>query len=233
MLVAVGVGVFLAAPAARAAIITVPLVGAGGDSGWDATYDNSVVDMTVDLVSLQKGFVVIEITKEFGLPPNSFTGLFPTILIDFAQRAQVPAVGTIVIADETIRNRTGGDWTDFHWEVLDEGDAWFDVALSGQFGIQPPPQFQQHQWATLPQDLTKADALNAFDGLVANGSTYFPGQDDSDLVIRTNPEAEGLRTFTLKEYPTPEPATLALVGLGLAAVLARRESGDRKRGAGV
>lgn len=213
---------WLCPSSAVADIVTMDLI-VGQDSGWSVTYDNSVVDIAAGEVSLAGDYLVIEIWKNFLLPPNQVTGQFPPILIDFIQRLPDAAtVGTIRIGTEKIVNATGVDWTDFHWEVLDHSNAWFDVAASTTFGIQPLPQFQSQHWTTRVLDPNAADALDVFDGLVADGTSYLPGRDGSELVIQTSLGGASPVSFTLKQYPTPEPATIALMGIGLAAVFARR-----------
>jgi len=208
--------------AAGAAIVTVPLVN-GEDSGWSATYDDSFIDISVDQVNVQGDFVLIEISKEFTIGPNPVTGQYPPLTIDLAQRlSDAQTVSTIRINDEIIRNRTGTDWTDFHWQLFDGGDVWFDVAASTQFGIQPPPHFQTQVWQTLPGDATKADGLTVLDGLVVDGSSYFPGVDDGDLVMAVNLDGEGAVSFTFKQFPTPEPTTIALMAIGSSVLALRR-----------
>ena len=57
-------------------------------------------------------------------------------------------------------------------------------------------------------------------------SSYFPGMDASDLVIAVDLGNEGPVSFEFKQYPTPEPATMALMGLGLVAIVLQ---GKRRR----
>ncbi len=54
------------------------------------------------------------------------------------------------------------------------------------------------------------------------GSSYYPGTDGSDLVIRTNLLGPEPVSSTFKQHPTPEPAMVALLGFGLFGVFMRR-----------
>jgi len=197
------------------------------DSGWSVTYNTDVVEVAVDAVSLEDDYLLIQISKDFVYPPNPITGRFPAIMVDFVQRLDDAAtVSSIRIADESITNLTGAVWTDFHWAVMNHGNAWFDVPASGDFGIQPAPHFQTQIWSLVDGTTDRATGLTLVDGLVTKGSSYYPGVDDSDLVIHVDLSDPNPMSFTLKEYPTPEPGTMALLGIGLGILAV----GGKRRG---
>ncbi len=100
---------------------TIPL----GESGWEAAFDDTL-DPYVDIsyVAQVGDAVIIQKSAEFIQGPDEF-GLFPTIPIVFRQVGP-STVTSIVIADEIITNHTGVDWIDFHWDLLDGPDAWFE-----------------------------------------------------------------------------------------------------------
>ena len=73
------------------------------------------------------------------------------------------------------------------------------------------------------------DRLDMMGGVVPDGGTWTPGAgvdpDGGRLFIDVVPNSDPggiLTSFAFKETPTPEPAGLALMLLGGAAMLARR-----------
>ena len=197
-----------------------------GDSGWEAIWDSSLdslVDITVDNVTADA--VYIEKSAEFTGAPGP--GGFPSIAIVFRQIA-ADAVRQVVINDEIITNSTGVDWTDFHIEVLNDGDAAFNPALTDASGF-------GGGFSTSPFDHQMfGDGDTSFwvdgfglgagggDAIVEAGDVWFPGIGPGELYIdvTTQPSAP-FTLFALKETPTPEPATCLLMLVG-AAILARR-----------
>lgn len=206
------------------------LDGVGGSSGWKASWDASLdpfVDIIVDLVT--PGAVFIQKSAQFTQGPGP--GGFPTIPITFTQL--VPgAVGQIVFNDEIITNSTGVDWTDFHFEILNSGDAVFNPALTnasaGGAGFTTAPLTNQ---MFAPDNLSFwvdgfGLGVGGSDAVIPNGTQWFPGDGafDGELYIDVVTKAAAPFTvFTLKETPTvPEPATLGLLAFGAFLLLARR-----------
>jgi hypothetical protein len=194
-----------------------------GASGWQAEWDDGFldyVDIGVDLVTADAVF--IQKSAEFIEGPDE-DGLFGTIPIVFRQIA-ANAVSSIVINDESITNSTGGDWDDFHIELLDGTDAVFDPVATFNSGGPLPIG-----WSIAP--FTQASfspdnmELHIWGGVVLAGTSWWPGNGpgDGELWIDvTTQSVEPFTVFTLKETPTPEPASLVLFGIGGLALLGRR-----------
>lgn len=184
--------------------ITIPLGG-----GWEAQVaDLSHVSISVDSVTAQ--FVAIEISKDFTEPYDG-SG-FPSLSILFTQvAADAVTSPQIVILDESVTNLTGSDWTDYHMQINSAGDVEFDIAASLGFSMAP----------FLSTVLTPT-TLDAFNGVVFNNSSFFPGAGPGELVMLADLSSDPV-SFVLEEFPTPEPSTLALLMLGLGC-LARRRS---------
>ena len=198
----------------------------GGAAGWRATWDNSldglVQIIASDCSQLANGRVFIEKSAEFTQGPSP-SGVFPTIAITFTQTAPTN-VTRIIIEDEIITNSTGSPWTDFHMDLIDSGDAIFDVAATAGSGGPPPIGFSIAPFtiAGFSNGNTRLDIMG---GVVPSGTTWFPGSGalDGELHIAVNPHAQApFTTFSLKETPTPEPASLALLAFGSAVALRRR-----------
>jgi len=197
-----------------------------GNAGWRATWDNSldglVQIIASDCSQLASGRVFIEKSAQFTQGPSP-SGVFPTIAITFTQTGPTN-VTRIIIEDEIITNSTGVPWTDFHMDLIDSGDAVFDVAATAGSGGPPPIGFSIAPFtiAGFSNGNTRLDIMG---GVVPNGTTWFPGSGvlDGELHIAVNPHAQApFTTFSLKETPTPEPASLSLLAIGAAVALRRR-----------
>ncbi len=216
LLLFIGALVLVAGATAQAGFVNL------GTSGWRAEWDSSL-DPFVDInyVTETSNAVFIQKAAEFTQGPVN--GVFPSIPIIFRQIAW-PAVSNIVIDDEIIVNSTGHDWTDFHIDLVDGQDALFDPVATANSGGGGPIGFSISPFmqAAFSGDLQR---LDIWDGVVPNGGAWFPGDGatDGQLWINVNPHQEAPFTlFTLKETPTPEPASLVLLALGSVLMLRRR-----------
>lgn len=194
-----------------------------GTSGWQASWDDSLhglVGIVVDGVTSDA--VIIQKAAEFIQPPG-VGGLFPPIAITFQQIAG-NAVPNIIISDEILTNSTGTAWTDFHMSLVDGGDAAFNAAATIGSGFSTAPF--GHLTFSLGNTALDVDGFGlgagGSDATIPNGGIYSPGAAAGELYIVTSPHsAEPFTTFTLKEWPTPEPATGVILLLG-ATLLRRR-----------
>lgn len=199
-----------------------------GNSGWEAVWDSSL-DGLVSINTLStdfgaaggQGAVFIQKSAEFTQGPVN--GIFPSIPIVFRRINgwTGPTVQNIVIDDEIITNSTGVAWTDFHFDLLNHGEVWFDPAATAASGGGGPIGFSIAPFTTaaftnfIDGDPNRPMRLDIAGGVVANGSTWFPGDGatDGQLWIHVGNTAPNT-LFVLKETPTPTPGALALLGIG-------------------
>ncbi len=211
---------------AVAALVTSPALAAPIDigGGWQAEVMNgNVASIVPDTVT--GSATIIQIAKQFDDPPEF--GQFPPIEIAFTQIADdASTVPSIVIDDENIINNTGQGWTDYHWALIDGGQAWFNVSqMTGVNAIDTSP-FTTQSFADQHGfgDPNKMTDFNVEDGFVPNGGTFNPGLLGGALWIDTDLSSAGPVTFNFKQFPTPEPASLVLMLGGCALIVGRRRS---------
>ena len=215
--VALAASVLLLIAATSEAANVVVDIGGGWEAVWDGTLYPSV-DVSGTLVD-----DAVFIQKSAEVHQGPVGGVFPSIPITFRQ-TQAAAAEYIVIDDEILTNSTGYDWTDFHFILLDGPDAVFDPTKTASSGGGLPIGFYIAPFteAEFAVDLKR---LDIWEGTLLDGETWYPGDGASNgqLWIDVTPMAiEPFTVFRLKETPTPEPATVALLGLGALAILARK-----------
>ena len=206
-------------------VMTTPAAAAVVDlgGGWQASWPDSLdslVSMTGEFVD---GVLFVRKTAEFTPPPAN--GIFPAIPIVFTQNAQVAAMH-IVIDNESIQNSTGVDWRDFHIDLLGGGTVFDSVSTKNSGGPDPigwdiAPFKQAAFNATLKR-------LDIWDGIVPAGQSWLPGGAPAggpaggQLWLDVFPNPDRFTSFSLKETPTPEPATVCLLAFGGVALLTKR-----------
>ncbi len=218
-------GVFSLAAVAAIALPTfaapIPL----GSSGWGYEVMNgNTASINVDAVTSTT--VVIEIAKEFTAPFEF--GAFPPIEISFTQIADdASTVPSIVIDDENIKNSTGDAWTDYHWALIDSGQAWFNVPQMA--GIDTSPFLNQNfsDPMNIFGDPNKATSFDVEGGVLPNGGIFNPGLAGGAFWIDTSLANANPVTFNFKQFPTnpsiPEPSTMMLmIGVGTMFAARRR-----------
>ena len=184
-------------------------------SGWSVSWDESIVSVQVKEVDLSASSMTIVIDKNFG--PYEVDGgqiEFPDALLTFTidvGSGQTP-VSRIIIERESIVNHTTAPWDRFDWIIMQTGAADFLVAESAGWDASP---LKDRAWQDAVGNV--AHRLTASNGVVAAGATFQP---TGNLVIAAGGDAP----FTLKQIPIPEPTSVALLGVAICALAARRRT---------
>ena len=183
--------------------------------GWQATiFEETLVDLAVDYVSLEEDILVIEKFANFA-SIDPLTGQPDPVRINFFQtESDENTVSRIVIADEIIQNNTGSAFTQFDMVLLGSQATW-NEQLSAGISLDG---FTDLSFSDNSQRATFSG------GTVAAGDFWTPGADFGELVIDVDLSSQTAASFVLKEIPTvPAPGAFALLGLaGLASRRRRR-----------
>jgi hypothetical protein len=174
---------------------------------------SGLVAFDSDITSPEEGYFEVSITKRFNEYEPDPGHLYPVIL-EFSW-PHTEDVDYILITNELITNLTGNDWADFEFFLVNFPDTPSYAAAS----------FYPHAGTTSdvfgdPTELL-ADMI-AFDGGIVSGASGQLNVYNIGIDIDTGAlPQEGTRVFWLKQQPTPEPGTLALLGMA-ALAFARR-----------
>jgi len=215
--IVVGLLVFLWVGPAIATPLTPLIDGEGDDSGWSVGISGTTTGFSVIDVDLGASEVVLTVEKDYqGHTVDGGDIEFPVGLLTFVHEdGGGQAVSRIIIRSETVANNTGISWTAFRWSIFETGVAQFNRSASSGWVTSP---LTVQTWQNVDGgDSNLAGALLADGGVVPSGGIFSPSVD---LVIDTD-IGDGA-SFTLKQHVMPEPAALAMFGLGAVVLAARR-----------
>jgi hypothetical protein len=190
------------------------------ESGWHVDFGGATTGVTVTDVDLDNKTATITITKDYDEAPTDVFGtwVFEQVgtLTFIEDSANSDLIDKIIIDSESIDNNTGVTWDRFRWLVEPSGAAEFNAAESSGWN---EPSF--NNWIFSNSD-NQLDATNGSG--VASGSIFpFAPGANGDLVIDiVAPASSAIRSFTLKQHVTPEPATMSLLLVGGCTILRRR-----------
>ena len=200
-----------------------------GDSGWAMVVSPLVLehsDVSVPWYGIEGDTLYLELHKTFGRPLDD-SEMFLPIVLEF-EKISENASSTIVLTDEYIVNDSDVEWYDFHMQLMvsiSEPEAGFDPQYV--FDGQQLENVFYSEFVGYDGLPVKLNFLNEEGGGVPpvppGEDIFWPGYEQGELVIVTNPEMEVGDRFALKEMPSvPEPATLALLGGGAFCVYTRK-----------
>jgi hypothetical protein len=165
---------------------------------------------------------------------KTFMASLQPIDIVFNVAASNPAQ-TEYLFNETISNRTGATWTDFHWQLGFGSGANFVLApaktISFNLNNAEPEGIE-----LTPSGAFETKTFSAND--IAASTVNGPGVPNNTSLLAAFaidiPTGLNRAQLTLREFATPEPPSLLLTGVGAAAALllrVRRRAGPRSDGA--
>ena len=124
--------------------------------------------------------------------------------------------GTVFNVHEMLVIAPNLSWSDWHEDILTPGWGWTNN-ISFLANFLPTPGLSI---TNTPSTFTQGGSLSFLFSSLPPGTVI---DIRKELVYQGNPGAIFQGSIDLLQYPTPEPATLALLGLGGAAMLMRRK----------
>lgn len=216
LIVCAAAGAFFAGISAVAAVV-IPL-----GAGWEAAVpdDGPVVSIVPGAVGTQ--FIFLSIMPTFSVTPPP-GGTFAPSNIVFRQIAGDAESAPYFYVLESVHNATTAPWSAYQIDILAGGSAWLRPSIS----VQGNPLTTR----TYVDEFGFGDP-SRMSGLRFSGGVVLPGQNFSMSpigggrtggyqLIETDLSGDAPLEFTLRQFPTPEPAMIGL-GLGIAMLFVGR-----------
>ena len=200
----------------------------GENSGWamSVAVDSQGGEVMVPYVyGVTDNAVVIELDKVFDKPFEGAAA--PAITVEFT-KTSANATQEIIIRDEYVKNQSGSMWLDYHMHLVvgpSNPNAGFDPAYV-PYGdqLENVSYSSNTGYNDLPIQLNFVDTNGSGVSSSPGNNIFQPGYAGGQVVIVTDPAMGVGQSVKLSEVPTiPEPATIALLGIGAALSLARKK----------
>ena len=179
-----------------------------GTSGWDMAWAAEGVFITIDDVTSSSVTISIEKTLD-----AVGQGQVPSAIVTFIQ-TDPQAVGQIIIGSEKVHNNSSPlIWAGYQWILCPTQKVAFDPIASAW----NHPPFTAELWDSALNWLAVAEG-----GEVLPGGTFEPfGRLVINVDTKGGAVVFGLKQLVIPGGNIPEPTSLALMGLGAAALLRR------------